>query len=167
MFLFLIIYALSLIAFALHLYFSPSFKRTQAYIIELLLLYQLVFSLGLTSLLAFIGLNFMPNTVNKFMGWTPCPYQQELANVNLAFGILGILSIWFRKSFWTATIIGFSIWIFGDALHHIYLIETQKEPIGNKLFLIFTDFFAPIVLSALLSLHTRSEREKLELNLEE
>lgn len=160
MILFFILYVIALLAFAIHLSQLPKQERTKAKVIELLLLYQLVFSLGATSLLAFIGLNFLPNTVQSFMEWTPCPYQQELANVNLAFGVLGILCIWLRGLFWVATVLGFSIWIFGDALHHLYLVLIKNQPLSNKLLLISTDAFVPIVLCVLLWLYIKTQNSQ-------
>lgn len=47
------------------------------------------------------------------------PFQKEMAVANLAFAALGILSIWVRGGFWTATIVGFCILLSGCGLVHL------------------------------------------------
>jgi len=152
--LFLSIYPLSLVAFFIHWKKVPSKERTKTRCIELLLLYQIVFSLGITSLVAFLGLTFMADYIASYTGWPACPFEQQLANVNLAFGVLGIMSIWWRGGFWVATILGFSIWILGDGVHHLYeyfVLHNVTE--GNTGVPLYTDFIVPIVLLILLSMH--------------
>src|ERR1700732_3326318 len=100
MIVFLSILAFSIIGFFIHIGLTKE-KLTKQRIVELLLLYQLVFSVGLTSILAFFGLYFMAQYVADYTGWPKCPFEYQLANVNLAFGVLGILCIWLRGNFWT------------------------------------------------------------------
>ena len=147
MYYFLSLYGIGALAFLAHLFALPSNKRTKKNIIELLLLYQLVFYVGVTSLVAFIGLTFMDDVAAELLNWPMCPFQQELGNVNLAFGVLGILCIWQRGSFWIATVLGFSIWIFADAIHHFYdAYARHNYSEGNLGILVYTDFFIPILL---------------------
>lgn len=154
---FLTILAFSIIGFFIHLSISK-LPRTKTRIIELLLLYQLVFSVGLSSFLAFIGFAFFPEIVAKFLDWPECPFQMELANVNLAFGFLGILCIWLRGNFWIATVLGFSIWIMADGFHHVYeLVVHNNNSDGNAGIPLYTDFLVPIVLLVLLALHLKSK----------
>lgn len=148
--LFLSMYAFSLLFFLIHWLRLDKQERTFHRAIELLLLYQLVFSLGMTSLLAFIGLTFMPEYVAEYSGWPVCPFQQELGNVNLAFGFLGIACIWLRGNFWTATVWGFSIWIFADGLHHIRdIVVNHNYAPGSIGVSLITDLVVPVVLVVL------------------
>ena len=148
---FLSIYLISFIAFGLHLLRLPSSSRTPAKLIELLLLYQIVFSLGLTSLVAFFGLTFMAQYIADYTGWPASPFEQQLANVNLGFAVLGLLSIWFRGGFWAATIIGFSVWILGDGIHHFYhYLVYQNGSLGNIGVPLWTDILVPLFLLVLL-----------------
>jgi len=80
MFIFWLILSLSLIGFGIHLFFEKR-PYTRKRILELLLLYQLVFSVGMTSLLAFFALTLMPDFIASFTGWPSCPFEQQLANV--------------------------------------------------------------------------------------
>lgn len=148
------LYVIGIIAFFIHVYRLPPATRTYSKIIELLLLYQIVFSLGLTSILAFFGLTFMAESIAEYTGWPSCPFEQQLANVNLAFGVLGILSIWVRGHFWTATIIGFSVWILGDGVHHFlkWQFGGNNTP-GNLGVPLYTDIAVPIILLILLYLY--------------
>lgn len=156
MFIFLIIYLLGIIAFLIHFLKLPLPLRSFKKAIELLLLYELVFFVGVTSFLAFIGLTFMPDVVEKTVNWPSCPYQQELANVNLAYGVLGIMSIWFRHSFWIAVVVGFSIWILGDAIHHFWdAFQHNNFSEGNVGLLVYTDVFVPILLCITLYFYMR------------
>jgi hypothetical protein len=155
--LFLSIYFFSLVGFFIHLYSLMPQERTTPKVIELLLLYQLVFNVGITSFFAFFGFTFMPEYIAQYLGWPACPFEQELANVNLAFGVLGILCIWIRDHFWTATILGFSIWIFSDGIHHIWhiLFHNNYSP-GNTGVPLVTDIVIPIILVILLVLRLRN-----------
>ncbi len=119
MIIFLSILLLGLIGFFLIHLFASNEPRTPLRVTELFLLYQLIFSVGLTSLLAFYGLTFMTDFVAAFSGWPTCPFAKLFGNVNLAFATLGILCIWIRGNFWLATILGTSIWLLGDAITHI------------------------------------------------
>jgi hypothetical protein len=154
MILFVSIYAISLIAFIIHLLMLKPQDRTWAKIVEILLLYQIVFSLGVTSIVAFLAFTIDPKYIADYTGWPASPFEQQLANVNLAFASLGILSIWLRGNFWTATILGFSIWILGDGIHHIFnSIEEGNYTLGNIGVPLWTDILVPAVLLILLKLY--------------
>ena len=145
--LFLSMYVFSILGFAIHWYWTEPAARSSKRMLELLLLYQLIFSLGITSLLAFIGLTFMAEYVAEYSGWPMCPFQQELGNVNLSFGILGLMCIWWRGDFWTATVLGFSIWILADGIHHIFdIISNHNYAPGSIGVSLITDLIVPIVL---------------------
>lgn len=156
---FLSIYVLSILGFLIHALLSPSASLTRARLIELALLYQIVFSLGVTSLVAFFGLTFMGPYIAAYTGWPASPFEQQLANVNLAFGTLGILSIWFRKGFWIATVLGFSIWILSDGVHHFYhYVAYGNKEAGNIGVPLWTDILVPLLLLFLSFLYVRSQK---------
>lgn len=146
---FLSIYAMSFIAFFIHM--SRLKERTRNRAIEIFLLYQLVFSVGLTSLVAFFGLTFLDRYIAEYTDWPVCPFEQQLANVNLGYALLGFLCIWYRGLFWCATIIGFSVWILGDGIHHLYhyFVHGNASP-GNVGVPLITDFAVPILLLVLM-----------------
>lgn len=158
MFVFISLLCFSIIGFFIHLYFDK-LPRTRKRIIELLLLYQLIFSVGSTSLLAFIALSLMPEFIAKYTGWPACPFEQQLANVNLGYAVLGFLCIWLRGHFWTATCLGFSIWIFCDGIAHLSdMIKNENYAPGNVGVPLYTDILVPVVLLILLVLHLRNQK---------
>ncbi len=159
MFIFFALLAGSIVGFLIHLALTKE-KMTKKRFVELMLLYQIVFSLGLTSLLAFIGFTFMPEYIAKFTNWPACPFEQQMGNVNLGYAVLGIMCIWFRGNFWIATIIGFSIWILSDGFAHLSdMIRHNNYSPGNVGVPLYTDFIVPIVLLILLFLHIKLDRK--------
>lgn len=146
------IYIFSFLGFIIH-YMMTKPKETGK-VFELFLLYQLVFNIGLLGLLSFIGLTFLPDIAAAHVGWTPCHFEQELANVNLGYGVLGLLCIWLRGDFWTAVVIGASIWLFGDGLDHFFnaFYHHNLAP-GNLGVLFYTDILIPIVMIVSLILY--------------
>lgn len=157
--LFLSIYLFSVIGFLIHLFTLDKAERTRARVIELLLLYQLVFNVGITSFFAFIGFSLMPEYVATYIDWTACQFEQEMANVNLAFSVLGILCIWLRGNFWTATVLGFSIWIFTDGIHHLYeMFDKHNYAPGNVGVPLVTDLVIPTILMILLAFYLRERK---------
>lgn len=149
MIIYIAILVLGIVGFFIHLFVSKE-PRTPLRIVRLFLLYQLVFSVGLTSLLAFFGLMFMSEFVAAYSGWPACPFEKQLANVNLGYAVLGILCIWRGDDFWLATIIGLSIWLFGDGIGHIAdaILHDNDTP-GNIGVPLYTDIIVPIVLIGL------------------
>lgn len=146
MFIFVGVLLLGIIGFLIHLFASKA-PKTPLRIARLFLLYQLVFSVGLASFLAFYGLTFMSEYVALYSGWPTCQFEELLGNVNLAFGTLGILCIWRSDDFWFATILGVSIWLLGDAVTHIIdMVKNNNYTPGNAGVPLYTDIIIPVVL---------------------
>lgn len=155
MFVIIIIHLLGILGFLIHLFMSQK-PKTPLRIVELFLVYQLVFSVGLVSLIAFIALAFFPEMVAKTLDWPTCPFQAELGNVNLAFAVLGFLCIWIRGHFWTATILGLSIWLLGDAYGHLEeMVKHNNYSEGNVGVPLWTDIIVPVILLAALYLYLK------------
>ncbi|EKQ53919.1 MAG: hypothetical protein B655_1085 [Methanobacterium sp. Maddingley MBC34] len=121
-------------------------------IVGITLLSLLVITVGFGSIWASIGHSFFANHVASSIGWAPgSPFQQEVAFANLAFGVLGILCIWIRGNFWTATVIGVSIFLLGDAMGHISnLFVTGNYASGNAGAVLVLDILVPLLLIGLL-----------------
>lgn len=121
-------------------------------IIESLLVSLLVVTVGLQGIWAFLGHYFKSDEIALFIGWPPGnPFQKEMAFANLAFGVLGILSFWFRGGFWIATVIGISVLLLGAASIHLNEIrESQNLNPGNAGIILLTDIIVPLALIVLL-----------------
>jgi hypothetical protein len=80
---------------------------------------------------------------------------------NLTVGVLGILCYWMRGNFWTATVIGFSVWFLGDAVVHIKDIVVSANYAPNNAGVTFyLDILVPVILIALLAYYLHVSRQE-------
>ena len=119
---------------------------------EALLLYLLVFFAGAGGLMAFLGHTFKAQEIALMIGWQPSPFQFEVAVADLAFGVLGILCIWQRRGFWTATGIGYAIFMLGCAYGHYrdMALHGNFSPYNVGAVLWVNDLAVPVVILLLL-----------------
>lgn len=124
-------------------------------IVYTLLLYFLIVNCGFQGIFSFLGHFYYADQTAKNIGWSiGSPFQTEIAFSNLAFGILGILCIWFRGNFWDAVVIGKSIFLWGAAYVHIKdLVSRKNKYIYNAGPVLYFDLLFPIVLIVLLILY--------------
>jgi hypothetical protein len=147
---------LSVLLPLVHLSLSRS-PKTRRRVIYLLLLYALVFDVGIVGLIfGFIPHVFFADQAAEVIGWAPgSPFQFEVGFHDGAWGLLGFLCIWIGGSFWLATGLGWSFFMIGATYGHI--VQTLRE--GNyapyNFLPIFTDGFIAIWLLILLYLHYR------------
>ena len=119
------------------------------------LLYFLVVRVGLGGLWSFRGHFFFADQVAAYIGWPAGnPFQQEVAFTNLAFGLLGVLCIWWRGNFWVATGVGVAIFLLGAAWVHLQDIRKRHnfQP-GNAGAVLVGDLLNPLLLGVLLLAH--------------
>jgi Family of unknown function (DUF6790) len=120
---FVILAAIGFVLALLHLAVQKQ-PRTGRRIAEVLLLYAFAFPIGLGGLLGFVGHTMRAGSVAASIGWPAGnPFQYEVAVANLAFGVLGLLCLRFRGGFWTATAIGWSVFMLGAAGVHLHQIH--------------------------------------------
>lgn len=152
----------SIIGFALHLLFSKQ-PRTRVRAVELLLLYLLVINIGIGGLLAWYGHTFMADEIAHKIGWQPgSPFQFEVAVADLSWGVCGVLCIWFRQAFWTATGIGSSVFFLGCAFGHItQIIREGNMAIYNAGPVLWIgDIGVPLMILILLLIRSRLEAKQ-------
>lgn len=126
--------------------------RNIALIIKIALLYALVIFAGIGGIIAFSMHTFFSDQIARQIGWaTGSGFQLEVAVANLAFGILGILCIWFRKNFWLATAIGYATFLFGAAGVHIHDIiqKGNVAPLNTGVILFLNDISIPLFILVL------------------
>lgn len=114
---------------------------------ENILHWFLLLVVGLIGIEGFIAHAFFAEQTAKLIGWGNNPFQYEVAIANLSFGILGIIAF-IKKNydFSLATVIGFSVWFFGDGIGHIY----QYAVLGNAApynagSTLYTDLLLPLM----------------------
>jgi hypothetical protein len=127
--------------------------------VEVFLVWFLAIMVGVVGIWSFIGHTVFATQVAESIGWPPGnPFQTEVALTNLAFGVLGLLSVKIAGSFRLATIIGYSIFMVGAGIGHIYqyvvFSDTAPDNIGIPLYL---DFIVPLILCILYYLAARGQ----------
>lgn len=125
--------------------------------LEVFLVWFLAVMVGVVGIWSFIGHTVFATQVAESIGWPPGnPFQTEVALTNLAFGILGLLSVKIAGSFRLATIIGYTIFMVGAGIGHIYqyvvFSDTAPDNTGIPLYL---DFIIPLILCVLYYLASR------------
>ncbi len=117
-------------------------------IAQTLLLWLLVIKVGLGGIWTFMGHYFKADMVAGYIGWPAGnPFQKEVAFTNLALGICGVLSFFFRNEFWLATIIFASVFLLGAFSVHVQSqMESGNKNPGNAGPVFFADIAVPLVL---------------------
>lgn len=155
----LILFFVALLAAAIHILLDKR-PRTQARVLELLLLYQLVLSIGVSSIAAAVLHLFAPDATAQSIGWaTGSPFQYENAFGDLGYGLLGVLCIWMRGKFWDATVIMASVSLIGDGCLHIYeLVVHNNHAVNNAGPTLYMDLIGPLVVIVLLLAYRWAQR---------
>ncbi len=114
---------------------------SERWVAECLLSWSLPVNMGVGGIIGFVGHTLRAKEIAEEIGWPAGnPFQTEVALSNLAFGILGFLSIWFRGPFWLATITGKSIFQLGAAYLHIReMVKNKNFNPGNAAPVLFVD----------------------------
>lgn len=144
-------------------YFLSKKDRTKERLISLLLLYALIFHVGVQGF--FLGLIphvFFADMIAESIGWGKgSPFQFEVGLHDGAWGLLGFLSIWIKGTFWYAAGIGWSFFMLGAAFGH--LRETILK--GNyeiyNFYMIFIDAFIAFYLLLLIYMHYKISHSKV------
>ena len=87
---------LGLIASGIALLRAPK-PLTRPVVIEALLSYFVLFSVGVSFFYNFLAHTFFGAMSARFIGWADSPFQTELGFASLGFAVVGVLA--FRRSF--------------------------------------------------------------------
>lgn len=147
---FLVFPALTVVAALIHLAVTSQFGAGLQTIARVLLRYVLVINIGLEGYFAFYGHAFMGDQIAATIGWAPSPFQYEVAIANLAIAALGILCWWFEGTFWFATIVATTVWLWGDAIGHIrQIVVAHNYAPNNAGGALYSDVLVPAALIVL------------------
>jgi hypothetical protein len=154
-----ILLGLGFLLSAIHL-LRFSEDRSAGNMARVCLLYLLPVSTGLGGLMAFLGHTLRADEIARSIGWQPgSPFQLEVAMANLAFGILGLLCVKFQDGFWTATILGYGIFLEGAACVHIReIVQAGNYAINNAGPILLADVLFPFLLLGLLVISRTARR---------
>ena len=151
----LVVAVLMVVLPLLHLALSKV-PRTPQRVVHILLLYALVFGVGVIGLpLGFVPHVFFPDKAAELIGWAPSPFQLEVGFHDGAWGILGFLCIWIGGLFWLATGLGWSFFMLGATYGHIRETVVGGDYAPYNFFTIFSDGFIGIWILVLLYLYWR------------
>jgi hypothetical protein len=131
--------------------------RSQARVIELLLLYSMGIA-GFRGIFSgFVMHFFFADQVAQSIGWaTGSPFQTEVAFANLAVGILGAATFW-RRDFWLPYIIVSTILGWGAGFTHILdIVGSGNTAANNAGPILYADFLVPLVRIVLYVFYIRS-----------
>ena len=147
--------AIGLIASAVALSLAEK-PLTSSVIIEALLAYFLLFSIGFGFLYNFVMHTFFGEMSARFIGWADSPFQAEVGFASLGFAAVGFLA--FRRSFdlRLAAVVGPAIFLLGAAAGHVYQMMTAGNfAPGNAGVIFYTDIAIPLIGAILLWLQHR------------
>jgi hypothetical protein len=154
---------LGLIASAASMAKSPR-PLTKPVVVEALLSYFMLFSIGISFLYNFVMHVFFGEMAARFIGWEDSPFQREVGFASLGFAAVGFLG--FRGSFDTrmAAVTGIACFLLGAAGGHVAeMIGSHNFAPGNAGIILYTDVLLPIIGFALLWLaHRHSPRDATE-----
>lgn len=132
--------------------------RNASNVLGIVLSYIFVFIVALSGFVAFFGHTFKADDVAQQIGWpSGNPFQFEVAVANLAFGVLGLLTVWFRGNFWLATAIGYAVFMMGAGAVHVdqVIVSENHAPLNAGATIILADLVVPVVLLVLVAVHRR------------
>ncbi|MCO5130912.1 MAG: hypothetical protein M9932_10135 [Xanthobacteraceae bacterium] len=146
---------LGLVASAVALVRAPK-PFTAPVVIEALLSYFILFSVGFSFFYNFVMHTFFGEMSAAFIGWEDSPFQAEVGYASLGFALIGFLG--FRRGFdmRLAAVTGIAAFLWGAAAGHIQEIVHQGNfAPGNAGVILYTDILLPLAGFILLWLQRR------------
>jgi hypothetical protein len=155
---FVFIFVCTIASALFHLHMTRAIPHTRARVVEVFLLFFLCGQWGFGAIATALPHILVPDTIAGFIGWEAgSPFQVELGFASLGLGVLGVLSIWLRGTFWIAPAVGRSIFLLGAAYVHIVdIARTGNLAPGNAGPVLFFDIVVPVIVLWLLWAHARN-----------
>jgi hypothetical protein len=133
---------------------------TMPVVVEALLSYFMLFSIGISFFYNFVMHTFFGEMSAAFIGWADSPFQAEVGYASLGFALIGFLA--FRRSFdmRLAAVVGVAAFLWGAAAGHIIeIVREANYASGNAGVILYTDIFLPIIGFVLIWFRYRSSRQ--------
>lgn len=141
---------LGLLASLVALSVSGAWRRREA-VIEALLAYFLLFSIGFSFFYNFVMHVFFGEMSARFIGWEDSPFQAEVGFASLGFAVIGFLAFRGSAGLRLAAIVGPACFLWGAAGGHVVqMIEAHNFAPGNAGVIFYTDIFIPLLGGLLL-----------------
>ena len=121
--------------------------QKRGHVWEPLEFWMLFLFVGLVGIYTFALHCFWGDVAAEGIGWSNSPFQWEVGIANAVVGVLGLLSLKASRQFRLATVIAVSVWLWGDAVGHVYqMIVADNFAPGNAGPWFWTDVGAPFAL---------------------
>ena len=136
------------------------------YLVDQLLFWYLVIAVGVAGTISGFSQMFNGEMTARLNDWPYSPFVVELGFMNLAFGILGLLCVRIKGTWWYAAAVGYGIFMGLAAYYHIYdFVAHSNTAAGNSpLGIVFwTDLLLAVALLALSAVHAYLARTSQEI----
>lgn len=153
-------FVLGLAAAGIRLVLRPK-PLTARVVVEDVLAYFLLFSIGISFLYNFVFHVFAGELAASLIGWPDSPFQAEVGYASLGFGLVGLCA--FRASLGVrgVAILGPSCFLLGAAVGHIAeIVASDDLAPGNAGAILYTDVALPIVGALLWFARRQLERHR-------
>lgn len=138
-------FVIGLIAAAIAIALSPG-PVTRAKVLEELLAYFVLCSVGLSFLYNFIMHVFFGEMAASFIGWADSPFQAEVGYASLGFAAVGLMAFKGDASMRLAAILGPALFQWGAAVGHIHqIVAVGNHAPGNAGVMLYSDILLPLV----------------------
>jgi hypothetical protein len=125
-------------------------------VIEALLAYFILFSIGFGYLYNFVLHVFFGEMTARIIGWADSPFQAEVGFASLGFAAVGFLAFRGAYGMRVAAIVGPACFLLGAAGGHIAdIARTHNMAPGNAGVILYTDILLPVLGFTLLWLQHR------------
>jgi hypothetical protein len=122
-------------------------KRTTPVTVEIILLWLIVWCIGVQGMFAATFQIAMPEQIAKGIGWQQSPFEFEVAAANLGVGIAGFLALIWRGKYWLGPIITYLVFIYGAAYgHFVQEAKGDHAAYNTGIFLYAGDIIIPTII---------------------
>ncbi|MFD1212148.1 DUF6790 family protein [Arthrobacter sp. GCM10027362] len=134
---------------------------TGARVIQALLEYFILFSIGLGFLYNFVMHVFFGEMAAAFIGWEDSPFQAELGWASLGFSLVGFAAFKAGLGVKAVSVLGPAAFLWGAAATHVVQMAAEGNfAPGNAGVIFYTDLLLPVVGFVLLWLARRHPAER-------
>jgi hypothetical protein len=126
-------------------------------VLERYLFWYLIIAVGVSGVLDGVGQMFDGEDTAELNEWAYSPFVIELGFTNFAFGVIGLLCIKVKGTWWYAAGVGYSIFLALAAYYHVYdWLGNGNDSSGNIGPTLWADIGVAVVVPVLCYFHARS-----------
>lgn len=128
---FLLLWAFGLISSIVYILIMKS-PITLIEVSRILLLGQFIVTFGLVGVVGLISNVFMAKKMANALNWPGGPFQIKYGFTQLCLGVMGVMTFWFRGTFWAATLVNMYMYgLSGFWTHTQEMIQNKKLDTSN------------------------------------